>query len=185
MYIHNSHTKEQIIKIIKLLEIDVPHSNLVKKEIINNLSEFVELYYDMKFLKNPLFFKNIKDLEDYFKEESNCIKKIISSKDKEKLLINSRRIINFVINGCDYDLSFFKDTEDIHYTILFVCKFGGTISTCRRAINMINSTLPPNKKYEMDFDDATLKHLQDKELKKYLAIPKFHRKFKKVYLSFD
>jgi len=185
MDIHATHTKEQIIKIIRLLEIDVKYSNLVKQEIIDNLTEFIEINIDEKLDKNPLFFKNVKDIVTYLEEPAKCIKKIITSKDKEKLITYSRRIINFVSTGSDYDLNFFTDRDDLHYTILFVCKYGGTISTCRRAVNMINSTMPPDKKYEMDYDDDTLKYLQEKEMKKYLAMPKFHKKQKKITISFD
>ena len=45
--------------------------------------------------------------------------------------------------------------------------------------------MPPDKKYEMDFDDETLKFLQEKEMKKYLATPKFHKKQKNITISFN
>jgi len=185
MNIHSTHTKEQLVKVIRLLDIDVKYSNLIKKEIIDNLNDYIENNIDRKLPKNPLFFKNVKDIISYFAEPAKCIKKIITSKDKEKLIVLSRRLINFVSTGCDYDLNFFSDKEDLHYTILFICKYGGTISTCRRAINMINNTMPPDKKYEMDFDDETLKFLQEKEMKKYLATPKFHKKQKNITISFN
>ncbi len=186
MIIHNSHTKDSLIKIIKVLELDIKHSNLIKEEIKDNLIIFCQSYEEhIRLKRNPYNFKTIKDLLGYL-ESPNDKKKIMRSlKEKEKLIEYYRKIISFVNNGSDFDLSVFDNEEDLHFTIIFICKFGGSISTCRRAIKTINDTLPPNKKYEMYLDTETQEELNKKELKKYLNTPKFHSKEKKVLITFD
>jgi len=186
MLIHNSHTKESLIKIIKVLDLDIKYSNLIKEELKNNLIYFCNLYEDhIRLKRNPYNFKIIEDLENYLESPNDKKKVMLCMKEKEKLIEYARKIISFVLNGSDYDNSVFDNKEELHYTILFVCKFGGTISTCRRAIKIINDTLPPNHKYEMYIDEETNDELNKKELKKYLSKPKFHKKNKKVFLKFD
>jgi len=186
MNIHNSHTKDSLIKIIKVLELDIKYSNLVKEDLKENLIAFCHTYEEhIRLKKNPYNFKIIKNLIDYLESPNDKKRIMLSMKEKEKLIDYSRKVISFVNNGSDYDISVFDDKDELHYTIIFICKFGGTISTCRRAIKIINDTLPPNKHYEMYLDDETKDELNKKELKKYLSQPKFHSKDKKVLISFD
>jgi len=185
MNIHHSHNKDYLIKIIKILKIPIKYSNITKPLLVENISEWCEINEKFKFGRNPLFINNTSDLIDYLGNANINKKTLLCVKDREKLMKFSRRIISFCDNGCDYDLSIFKDKDDLHFTILWVCKYGGSISTCRRSIELINKTLPPDKKYEMCFDDETIKELKEKEIHKALMTPKFNKKFKKVFVIFD
>ena len=185
MNIHHSHNKDFLIKIIRLLKLPIKYSNTKKSELLDNISYWCEINEKYKFTRNPLFLSKTIDLIEYLSNANINKKTLLCVKDREKLMKFSRRIIAFVDNGCDYDLSIFKDKDDLHFTILWVCKYGGSISTCRRSIDLINNTLPPDKKYEMCISDETEKELRDKEIHKALITPKFHRKDKRIILSFD
>ena len=186
MIIHNSHTKEQLIKIIKLLDLEIKYSNLVKIDLIKNIKDYFEDISSCdKLNKNPFGFKIVNDLFKFLEESAETDKTKLCLKDKEKLILTARKIIAFVNNGCDYDLSIFRNQNDLHASVIFVAKYGGSIATCRRSVNLINNTLPPDKKYEMDIDIETQNELNQRQLKKFLATPKFHKKQKKVLITFD
>lgn len=185
MLIHISHTKETLIKIIRLLELDVKYSNQLKENIKKDLIAYCLDNKEREFNKNNFNFKKMVDLIDYLSNPSTNLKNSISVKEKEKLINTARRIINFVNCGCDYDFSIFNNKEELHNNIIYICKFGGSLSTCRRSIKMINETLPHHKQYEMDIDSDTQEQLKQKEFKKYMKQPKFMVKQKKVALYFD
>ena len=184
MIIHSSHTKDTLIKIIKLLNLNIKYSNLIKDEIKENFYEYFLFNKTATFKRNSLNIKNVDELKKYLSTTSQKTKSYLSVKDKQNLIEMGRTIIAFVNNGCDFDLSIFKDHQDLHHTIIFVCKYGGSISTCRRSIQLFNNTLPPNKRYEMDYNYQTQMELQEKELKKSLHTPKFNFKQKKVLVTF-
>ena len=185
MLIHNSHTKEELIKLIKLLKLDIKYSNLLKDEIMYNFYDILNISKSLKFERNALNIKNVTELIKYLESPAKKLKTYISVKDKQNLIEMSRTLIAYVNTGCDFDLSIFTCPEDLHHTIIFICKYGGKISTCRRSINMLNNTLPPDKRYEMDLDYETKKLLDEKEMKRFLSIPKFYAKQKKVIVDFS
>ena len=185
MIIHNSHTKESLIKIIKLLNIDIKYTNIIKDEIKDNFYEYFLLNKTVIFKRNTLNIRNIDELKKYLINSSQKTKSYLTVKDRQNLIEMGRTIVAFVNNGCDFDLSIFKDTTELHHSIIFVCKYGGTISTCRRAIKLFNETLSPDNKYEMDLNYQTIAELQEKQLKKNLYIPKFNYKVKEVLVDFN
>ncbi len=185
MIIHTSHTKESLIKIIKLLNINIKYSNLIKDEIKENFYEYFLFHKTATFKRNSLNIKNVDELKKYLSTTSQKTRSYISVKDRQNLIEMGRTIVAFVNNGCDFDLSIFRDHQDLHHTVIFVCKYGGSISTCRRSIKLFNETLPPDKKYEMDLNYQTQVELQEKELKKSLQTPKFNFKVKEVLVDFS
>lgn len=185
MIIHISHTKETLVKIIRVLDFPIKYSNQLKTTISENLSHYCEENSKMLFKPNGFNFKNMNDLISYLQENSNNSKNLISVKEREKLIKIARQIISYINCGCDYELSIFNNETELHNNIIYVCKYGGSLSTCRRSIKMLNDTLPPHKQYEMDIDPETQTQIEQREMKKYLRIPKFNVKQKKVALYFD
>ncbi len=185
MLIHNSHTKENLVKIIKLLDLPIKYSNLIKEEIKENFYEYFLISKMVSYKRNNLNFRNIDDLKIYLSQPSKKTQSYLCIKDRQNLIDMSRRILAFVENGCDFDKSIYKDFRELHHNIVFVCKYGGDISTCRRSIKMINETFPPDKRYEMDISDETKKILEEREIRKNLFIPKFQVKHKKESVVFS
>jgi hypothetical protein len=185
MLIHNSHTKETLIKIIRLLELDIKYSNQLKDNLKEDLADYCDDNSNMIFKKNVFHFRNMKNLVDYLTIPSTNVKNCLSVKEKEKLINTARRLINFVECGCDYDYSIFNNEEELHNNIIYVCKFGGSLSTCRRSIKTINETLPSHKHYEIDIDYETQLQLDQRDMKKFLKTPQFQIKKKKISLSFN
>ena len=105
MLIHISHTKETLIKIIRILEIDIKYSNLLKKNISEKLIVFCQENSNMLFKSNPFNFKNIDDLISYLSQPSANTKNLISVKEREKLIMTARQIISFI--NCHFFHAYF------------------------------------------------------------------------------
>jgi len=185
MLIHISHTKETLIKIIRLLELEIKYSNQLKDKIKEDLIAYCYDNPDKQFVKNPFNFRKMHNLVEYLNNPSPNVKNAMSVKEKEKLINMSRRLINFINCGCNYEYSIFNNEEELHNNIIYISKFGGSLSTCRRSIKMINDTLPHHKQYEMDIDEETQNQINQREMKKFMKQPRFMVKQKKVALFFN
>lgn len=144
MNVHDSFTKKDLVEIIKEYNFDIDVS-LSKYQIINELKKF-----------------NIEWLND---ENEN---KRLSIKDKNLIILKSKKIISFVKNGCNIESSLYSTMHELLTEAKEIGEFGD-ISSVRRAIGLLNKHLDYN--ISCFVSDEVLENINMKKKIKKSGIP--------------
>jgi len=145
--IHKSYSKLELINLMKNcgIKCDVNNENN-KKEVVdyinNNYKKFKITNKDNKYN-----IKNIPSFKNYLSKE-NPLKKL-NTKDKNNIILNSKRIINFCTNNYNLDDSTFDNIKEV-YNIINEIKYYSYISSVRRALKLFNNNPNLQKKIEYD-----------------------------------
>jgi|9_EtaG_2_1085328.scaffolds.fasta_scaffold00298_21 hypothetical protein len=137
IYIHDGHTKCNIIDIITNSNIDILQPYLYSKEkLLNTLSIFLkECNYELNFYGNHPF-SNKEEFILYLGENPSKI----SGADKRRITDTAKQIIQFCKSGYDFNKSVYNNLDDI-YTDCLKIKEYGDIFCVRTAINLFNIVL--------------------------------------------
>lgn len=159
MLFHKSHSKKDLIEVIELFNLNIDnYDELNKKELIKEIELHIN-EIDHSFIPNydilPL--NNKEELIDYLAQPNE--NKMITIKDKNKLMLKAKKILCYCKNGYDLDRSFFNTLGHLLDEANDVARHG-QIPTCRRAIRELNKDskithkiqiiLPPKVKRELD-----------------------------------
>ena len=169
--IHKAHTKQHLIKIIQLLNLPI------KYNILTNM--------DIEFEQNLLELKGIEDLIDYLKTPPEKAQDYKSIKDKQLLMVKARQVMAFVNNGQDLTRSFYRDKTDIMADAKLLAQQGGDMPSCRRAVYLFNTTLPPAQHIKLQLNAYTLEELKFKLKEKKNKQPIFKKREGKFTIAFD
>lgn len=119
MNVHESFTKKDLVDIIKENNFDID-INQTRHQIIQNLKKY-----------------NIEWLEEKNENER------LSIKDKNKIILKSKKIISFVKNGCNIETSLYNNIKELLQEAREISEFGD-IASVRRCIFMLNENLNYN-----------------------------------------
>lgn len=171
--IHKSHTKQYLIKVIQILDIDLKYNSMTKKELLEELDTWILCNMDIQFSDNYLELTNIEDLIQYLATPAEKDTDYKTIKDKQLLMVKARQVMAYVNNGQDLNRSFYKNYSDVIADAVLLSKQGCEIPSCRRAVYKLNSILPPKDKIELQINKYTLEELQHKLKEKKAKQPIF------------
>jgi len=145
--IHKSYSKLELINLMKNcgIKCDINNENN-KKEVV----DYININYKKFKISNKdnrYNIKNIPSFKNYLSKE-NPLKKL-NTKDKNNIILNAKRIINYCNNNYNLDESTFDSIEDLN-NIINEIKYYSYISSVRRALKLFNNNTKLNKKVDYD-----------------------------------
>jgi len=151
MKIHKSFSKLEIIEIFK--EID-DQFNIEKSQSKKEVIDYITKNFRKFEIRNPNNFYKItttKELKFFLKNQN--ANKILSVKDKNNIIIEAKRILNYCNNDYDLSQSTFNDIEQLISTAEKIKKYG-YISSVRKAIKKLNNDYKVKDKLEVNIPDT-------------------------------
>ena len=106
----------------------------------------------------------------------------ISVKQKNEIILTSKKLISFCRSGCNLNRSHFKDLDEVISECKRVSNFGD-ISSVRRACKMLAENYPDNK-IEPILSEYKKDELKTKEDIKKFANPTLQIKRGPIYVEF-
>eukprot|EP01043_Picozoa_sp_COSAG02_P075779 COSAG02_NODE_15786_length_1141_cov_1.238004_1_plen_187_part_00 len=174
MIIHKSYSKLELINLMKncgiKCECDI---NYNKKEVVEYIKDNYKKF-KITNKDNRYNIKNIPTFKNYLVNE-NPLKKL-NTKDKNNIILNAKRIINYCTNNYNLDESTFDSIEDLN-NIINEIKYYSYISSVRRALKLFNNNPKLNKKVDYDLPQEIEYDLKPE--------PKFFIKIRKGIFRYD
>ena len=175
MLIHKSHSKKEIIKIFRSIEVCIDPS-CTKREICENFKDHE------KYAKYNNDIQNLSELINILKSKSN--KRRISVETKREIMLNSKKIISFCKNYHIYNESTFNNQIDLYNAVLFIHPYGD-IPSVRRACKLYNESPMQLNHINPILSKETIELLEEKkEIRRRRHIP-FESKRGKFIVLFD
>ena len=182
MIIHKSHSKNDLVKIIENLKINVPNPRQYKKVDLSALLSYELNIVDNLNFREDSMFMNIIDLK-YFLTSCNPTK-LLTIKEKNNVINICKKIKHFCRNGYDIKITDYKSLNHLFNDADYI-KGYGCIPSVRKCLKELNkypdkpcewvANIPPHIKLELD---------KKEKLKKQGNIP-FKVTHGKYVISFD
>ena len=167
MIIHKSHSKKEIIKIFRSIEVCIDPS-CTKREICENFNHYES------YAKYNDDIQNLSELIQILKSQSN--KRRISVETKKEIMLNCKKVINFCNNHHIYNASTFNNPLDLYNAVLFIHPYGD-IPSVRRACQLYNNSPMQINHINPIISKETIELLEErKEMKKIRHLPFSHKK---------
>ena len=184
MKIHTSHSRKELLQVIKSFNISIENcEDLPKKDISILLSNKLMVMEDTNFEDDDYFFVSSKEeLIQYLSKPNQS--KILTIKEKDCVMITSKKIIGYCKNSFFLTPYNYESFEDLLKEADYIRKFGD-IPSCSRAINMLNNDPKVEVPIEIIISKRTKKELEKKERVKLNSIPKATIKTGHFIVSFD
>jgi len=133
MFIHKSHSKNDLIDVINHLDLKIVFSHQDnKKNIHDKLSTYIES--DFKIKPNYYHIKNKDGLISYLKNTNS--KKTLSTKEKQSVMIIAKGIIQYCKNNFALEYSKYDTFKELQDDIDYIKQFGD-IPSVRRACRLL------------------------------------------------
>jgi len=158
---HKSHTRKDLLDIIKLFKLPIEDAEDYNKKILSE-KLFHVLYNEIDFIEpddDYYGIQNLHDLKEYLIKPNQ--KKILSVKDKNEIMKMSKLIIQYCKVGYCTELSYFNTMDEIYTESRRLSQFGD-IPSVRRMCQMLNKN--PHSK-EMVIPVVSKKIQKDLEIK--------------------
>lgn len=141
--IHKSHSKKELCDIIKTFEIDIDQPETMKKtQLVSRLTSELQIMDTIKPELDRYVFYNFIDMKDFL---STCNpKKRLTIKEKNDVILNCRKIQQYIKSGYMVNGSCFGSLEEIHELATSLLH-AGDIPSVRRMCRDLNKD-PKNKK---------------------------------------
>jgi len=183
MKIHSSHSKRELCEICEVFDLNIKdYKDMIKKElapsIIYKLTTIDDIKPDDKFY----YIENKKELLEYLTTPNQS--KQLTIKEKDKIMIDSKKIIQYCNNGYWLVGSAFEDWDTLLETAKQVSKFCD-IPTARRAITLFNTDPKVDETIEPIISPRVKKLIDRKiNMKKALG-PKYELRRGKFVIDFS
>jgi len=181
---HKSHSRKDLIDIIKLFKLPIEDAeDYNKKQLIEKL--FNCLYKEIEYIEpdNDYYgISNLHELKEYLIKPNQ--KKILSVKDKNEIMKMSKLIIQYCKVGYCVELSYFNTMDDIYVEARRLSQFGD-IPSVRRMCQLINKNPHSNERVYPVMSKKVQKDLEIKELTSKKVFSMLTVKKEKVIVSFD
>jgi len=147
MKIHKSFSKLELVDIFKNLNPNfIIDKTLNKKDVIEFINKKINKL-DIVNIENNYKITSIKELKLFLKNE-NADKKL-SVKDKNNVVLDAKRIINYCNNDYKIDKSTFNNFEELEKVAINI-KVYSYISSVRKCINLLNKDIKLKNKIEFN-----------------------------------
>ena len=162
--INKTFSKGDLLEIISTFGIDIPNANNLDKlrlsillwSELGNMSEIPE--------DNEIYMiKNLSELKEYLQKQNPD--KILSVKQKQKIMRFCKEIIVYCNNGFNLDCSIFNNYEEIYIPTKDI-SIHGDIPSVRRAITLLNKDPNLKEKITPVISNKMKKQLEKKKNKK-------------------
>tara|TARA_R110002110_G_scaffold109754_1_gene273656 strand:- start:147 stop:698 length:552 start_codon:yes stop_codon:yes gene_type:complete len=181
---HKSHSRKDIIDIVKIFKIPLEDpEDFNKKDLSNKLHTILydvidgiipdEHYYGIK---------NLHDLKEYLIKPNQ--KKILSVKDKNEIMTTAKLIIQYCKGGYCTEISYFDSMENIYTEARRIAQFGD-IPSVRRMCQLINNNPHSNERIFPIISKKIQRDLEIKELTSKTIHHSLSIRIEKIILSFD
>ena len=181
--INKTFSKGDMLEIISTFGIDIPNANHMDKlrlsialwSELGNLSEVPE--------DNEIYMiKNLSELKQYLQNSNPD--KVLSVKQKQKIMRFCREVIVYCNNGFNLDYSIFNSYEEIHIPMKDI-SIHGDIPSVRRAIKLLNNDTNLKEKIEPIISNKMKKQLEKKNKKKVKIVYSLIRKEGEFLIDFN
>ena len=185
IYIHEGHTKLNMIDMINNSNMDIFQPYLHSKEkLLTLLSSYLsnDNNPDIQFYSVKYPFKNKEDFIKYLGE--NPVK--LTCAERRQINDTAKHIIAWCKSGYDYDKSKYNEYNEVYEDCLKIKEYGD-IFCVRTAVALFNITLKSQDKPEIEvvMNDITHNKLQLKNTFKKNCIPSFKITHGKYIIHFD
>jgi hypothetical protein len=162
--INKTFSKGDLLEIISTFGIDIPNANNLDKlrlsimlwSELGNLSEIPE--------DNEIYMiKNLSELKEYLQKKNPD--KILSVKQKQRIMRFCKEIIVYCNNGYNLDCSIFNSYEEIYIPTSDI-SIHGDIPSVRRAIGLLNKDPNLKEKITPVISNKMKRQLEKKKNKK-------------------
>ena len=181
--INKTFSKGDMIEVIRAFNIDIPNFASMDKSTLS-MKLWAELCSIESIQPETEIFNisNIEELKTYMINKNP--NKILSVKEKNKLMRFCKEVIVYCNNGYNVDMSIFNDFIEIELQIKDISKYGD-IPSVRRAIKLFNKDPKLSEKVQPIISNRIKQQLELKKknkVKKYYGIIVKHGCFE---ISFD
>jgi len=182
MYIHKSHSKKDIMNVIKRFNLDIVNSQKYKKiELSALVVNQINLLNEIEPCSDLCIF-NLIDLINYL--QSCNPKKLLTIKEKNNIIMQCKRLKHYCINNFNINFTDFNDIEEL-YNIAFHINNYGDIPSVRKTIKLLMND--PNKIRTLRpiISPIVQKELDKKMLYKKISYYKMEVKYGKYFIDFN
>jgi|TARA_R110000796_G_scaffold77175_1_gene172390 hypothetical protein len=184
MKIHSSHSKKELVEVVKSFNLDIPDFlDLNKSELIVRIKDALDEIDEIQ-PEDEYFFVETKDeLMEYLSQ--NNPSKQLTIKEKDKVMLTAKRIIQYSRNGYYITYSEYQEFSEI-FADAEICEKFGDIPSCRRALALFNmdpKLLPNYRKLEPVISKRVNKKMNN--MKKIKKINGVSFRTGEFILSFD
>lgn len=181
MFIHKSHSKKDLINIIKKLDINIPNPQKYKKVEISALLDNKLDSIDNVDPCEELCIFNIIDLKLFLK---NCNpKKLLTIKERNNIILICKRIKHYCINRFNIEVTDYEDMNDLYNEAVYINGYGD-IPSVRKTIKILMND--PKKLYDLKpiISPIIKRELERKLLYKKVISYKLKVNYGKYYVDF-
>ena len=159
--IHKSHSKKELCDIIKTFEIDIDKPETMKKtQLVSKLTTELQNMDTIKPELDIYVFYNFIDLQDYL---STCNpKKRFTIKQKNEVILNCRKIQQYIKSGYFVNGSSFTSLDEIHELAKSLLH-AGDIPSVRRMCRELNKDPKTTDKFIPILSKQTKRELEIRE----------------------
>ena len=180
--IHPSHSRKDLIEICEVFNIEIEDLyDQPKISLQSLLEQEIETMPEIEPEYEYYFVENIEDLKRYLFEPNQS--KNVTVATKEKVMKDSRRITSYCKSAYNI-FPHFKSKEEVYECAKIVAEHCD-ISTCRRAIKLLNEDRSMPDKIEPVISNRMRKQLERKELVKKKTRGQFRSRTGSFKVSFD
>tara|TARA_R110002020_G_scaffold79004_1_gene198304 strand:- start:76 stop:627 length:552 start_codon:yes stop_codon:yes gene_type:complete len=179
MKIHSSHSKKELIEVVKSFHLYVPDFlNMSKKQLITEITNQIKYIDEIEPEKEYFFVNDKKELIDYLSSSNPT--KILTIKEKQNVMLIAKKLIQYSRNGYFLAYTEYASFEEIFIDAVFIEQYGD-IPSCRRALQLINcdpKLLPDYRRLEPQISKRVNKKLENmKSVKKDFGLVYSRGKF--------
>tara|TARA_R110000744_G_scaffold46268_1_gene102447 strand:- start:554 stop:1102 length:549 start_codon:yes stop_codon:yes gene_type:complete len=162
--INKSFSKGDMLDIIRQFNLDIPNSNNMDKlKLSITLWSYVNNLKDIEPDRDIYLIENKEELLKYLSEHNPD--KLLSVKEKGKLMNFCKEVIVYCNNGYNIEYSSFNTIEEIHIPTSDIA-IHGDIPSVRRAIRLLNEDPKLKEKIEPIISNKMKKQIELKKNKK-------------------
>lgn len=169
--INKTFSKGDMIEVIRAFNIDIPNFSSMDKATLS-MKLWAELC-DLESIPHEKEIFNIGDIEElkiYLMNKNPD--KLLSVKEKSKIMRFSKEVVVYCNNGYNIDMSVFNDFEEIEIQLRDISKYGD-IPSVRRAIRLFNNDPKLKNKIEPVISNKVKRELEIKKknkIKRYYGL---------------
>lgn len=181
--INKTFSKGDLIDIIRTFNIDICNYTTLDKTTLSSRLWNELCNIESIAPENDIYnINDIEELKNYLINKNP--NKLLSVKDKQKLMTFCKEVIVYCNNGYNIDYSIFNDFKEIELQIKDICVYGD-IPSVRRAIRLFNLDPKLKNKIEPIISNKVKKDLNMKEKNKKKIYYGLIIKRDKFYINFD
>jgi hypothetical protein len=184
MKIHSSHSKKELVEVVKSFNLNIPDFlDVNKSELIVRIKDALDSLVEIEPEEEYFFVNTKKELVEYL--ENHNPSKTLTIKEKDKIMLIAKKIIQYCRNGYFLSYSNYEDFAEI-FSEAVICEKYGDIPSCRRAVSLFNKDpklLPDFRKLEPIISKRVSKKIDN--MKNIQKINGMRLNYGKFILHFD